>query len=57
MFHPGLSCPGHAGIGFDFEYSIRVWYHGYTVGLYDAGRVGTFHHVILQSYTQPVRST
>lgn len=32
MFHPALSCPGDAGIGFDFEYSIRLWHHGYTVG-------------------------
>ena len=37
MFHPGLSCPGDAGIGFDFEYSVRLWYHGYAIGLYDAG--------------------
>ena len=36
MFHPGFSCPGDAGIGFDFEYSVRLWYHGYAVGLYDA---------------------
>ena len=36
MFHPGLSCAGDAGIGFDFEYAVRLWYHGYVTGLYDA---------------------
>ena len=36
MFHPGLSCPGDAGIGFDFEYSVRLWYHGYATALFDA---------------------
>eukprot|EP00192_Tetraselmis_astigmatica_P006614 CAMPEP_0117657112 /NCGR_PEP_ID=MMETSP0804-20121206/5159_1 /TAXON_ID=1074897 /ORGANISM="Tetraselmis astigmatica, Strain CCMP880" /LENGTH=709 /DNA_ID=CAMNT_0005463549 /DNA_START=405 /DNA_END=2531 /DNA_ORIENTATION=+ len=30
-----FSCPGDAGIGFDFEYSIRLWAAGYQVGLYD----------------------
>ena len=29
-----LSCPGSAGIGFDFEYSLRAWHHGYRVGLF-----------------------
>eukprot|EP00951_Prasinocladus_malaysianus_P027949 scaffold252838_cov42-Prasinocladus_malaysianus.AAC.1 len=28
-FHAGLSCPGEAGIVFDFELSIRMWAHGY----------------------------
>jgi hypothetical protein len=36
MFHPGYSCPGDAGISFDFEYSVRMWWHGYQVGLYDS---------------------
>lgn len=31
----GFSCPGDAGIGFDFEYSIHLWKVGYQVGLYD----------------------
>ena len=28
-----LSCPGDPGIGFDFEYSIRLWYNNYQVAL------------------------
>eukprot|EP00873_Tetraselmis_striata_P019614 jgi/Tetstr1/439878/TSEL_028286.t1 len=31
----GFSCPGDAGIGFDFEYSIHLWKAGYQVGLYN----------------------
>lgn len=27
----GFSCPGDAGIGFDFEYSIHLWKAGYQV--------------------------
>ena len=26
----------NSGISFDFEYSLRMWYHGYQVGLYDS---------------------
>jgi len=37
MYNTALSCPGDPGIGFDFEYSIRMWYTGKTVGLYDSG--------------------
>ena len=33
MYHPGFSCPGDPGIGFDFEFSIRTWKAGYRVGL------------------------
>ncbi|QDZ23480.1 hypothetical protein HOP50_10g60190 [Chloropicon primus] len=32
-FNKNLSCPGDPGIGFDFEYSIRLWYNNYQVGL------------------------
>eukprot|EP00899_Mesostigma_viride_P026293 jgi/Mesvir1/6849/Mv09022-RA.1 len=31
MFNTKLSCPGESGIGFDYEYSIRLWYNGYQV--------------------------
>ena len=31
MFHQAMSCPGQAGITFDFEYSIRMWKHGSKV--------------------------
>ena len=34
MFNQQLSCPGKPGIGFDFEYSVRNWYTGHSVGLY-----------------------
>lgn len=27
----GFSCRGESGIGFDYELSLRVWYHGYEV--------------------------
>jgi len=37
MFHTNFSCPGQPGIGFDYEYSVRMWHSGQTVGLYDAG--------------------
>ncbi|QDZ18622.1 hypothetical protein A3770_02p11400 [Chloropicon primus] len=33
MYHPGFSCAGDPGIGFDFEFSIRAWKLGYKVGL------------------------
>lgn len=29
----GLSCPGEAGIGYDFELSVRMWAEGHKVGL------------------------
>ena len=32
-FNRNLSCPGEPGIGFDFEYSIRLWYNNYQVAL------------------------
>ena len=35
-FRTDLSCPGEAGIGFDFEYSLRSWFYGYQVGLFYA---------------------
>ena len=31
MYNTALSCPGDPGIGFDFEYSIRMWYMGKSV--------------------------
>jgi hypothetical protein len=31
MFNQGFSCPGQAGITFDFEYSIRMWKHNAKV--------------------------
>ncbi|XRB13026.1 glyco_trans_2-like domain-containing protein [Pseudoscourfieldia marina] len=34
MFNGNFSCVGEAGIGFDFEYSLRLWKHNYEVGLY-----------------------
>ncbi|KAK3242517.1 hypothetical protein CYMTET_47805 [Cymbomonas tetramitiformis] len=34
MYSTDFSCPGAAGIGFDFEFSVRSWYHGFQVGLY-----------------------
>ena len=34
MFHTDFSCVGDAGIGFDYELSIRAWKHNYTAGLY-----------------------
>ena len=34
MFHSDFSCVGDAGIGFDYELSIRAWHHNYTAGLY-----------------------
>jgi len=37
MFHTALSCAGDPGIGFDYEYSIRMWYSGQAVGLYYSG--------------------
>lgn len=36
MFNLNFSCAGEAGMGFDFEYSVRLWKEGYKVGLYDA---------------------
>jgi hypothetical protein len=30
-----FSCPGDAGVGFDFEYAIRLWREGHSVGLAD----------------------
>mmetsp|Transcript_39141 Transcript_39141/g.124590 ORF Transcript_39141/g.124590 Transcript_39141/m.124590 type:complete len:499 (+) Transcript_39141:956-2452(+) len=33
-FNTRFSCPGDAGIGFDFEFSVRLWYYGKQVGLY-----------------------
>ena len=36
MFNVNFSCAGHAGMGFDFEYSVRLWKEGFKVGLYDA---------------------
>eukprot|EP00873_Tetraselmis_striata_P045031 jgi/Tetstr1/465295/TSEL_009993.t1 len=32
--HRELSCPGEAGIGFDFELSARMWAEGHQVGLF-----------------------
>ena len=31
------SCAGDAGIGFDFEYAIRLWKLGHSVGLAELG--------------------
>ncbi|KAK3233927.1 hypothetical protein CYMTET_55799 [Cymbomonas tetramitiformis] len=55
MFHTSFSCAGEPGIGFDYEYSIRMWNEGYRTGIYysgftfgigDSGSSGT--HVSLQ---------
>ncbi|QDZ22835.1 hypothetical protein HOP50_08g53840 [Chloropicon primus] len=32
-FYKNLSCPGEPGIGFDFEYSVRLWYNNFQVAL------------------------
>ena len=32
-----FSCAGSPGAGFDFEFSIRLWRQGYTVGLAELG--------------------
>ena len=32
-FNKNLSCPGEPGIGFDFEYSMRLWYNNFQVAL------------------------
>ena len=32
-FNKNLSCPGEPGIGFDFEYSVRLWYNNFQVAL------------------------
>ena len=34
MFLRAMSCVGDAGIGFDFEFSIRAWKDGWRTGLY-----------------------
>ena len=34
MFQRAMSCVGDAGIGFDFEMSVRAWRAGMRVGLY-----------------------
>ena len=33
MFHQSFSCRGDPGIGFDYEYGIRLWKKKYEVGL------------------------
>ena len=33
MFHTSFSCRGDPGIGFDYEYGIRLWKKKYEVGL------------------------
>jgi len=33
MFHQSFSCRGDPGIGFDYEYGIRLWRRKYEVGL------------------------
>ena len=35
QFNLNFSCPGDPGIGFDFEYSVRLWHENARVGLYD----------------------
>jgi GT2 family glycosyltransferase len=35
QFNLNFSCAGDPGIGFDFEYSVRMWKEGGRVGLYD----------------------
>lgn len=35
MFSGNFSCRGEPGIGFDYEVSLRMWYYGFQVGLYD----------------------
>lgn len=34
MFNNKMSCVGDAGIGFDFEFSIRAWKFNTRVGIY-----------------------
>ena len=33
MFHQSFSCRGDPGIGFDYEYGIRLWKKKFEVGL------------------------
>eukprot|EP00899_Mesostigma_viride_P007088 jgi/Mesvir1/16380/Mv18124-RA.1 len=35
-FEEAFSCPGEPGIGFDFEFSVRLWHRGFQVGLYES---------------------
>jgi len=35
QFNLNFSCPGDPGIGFDFEYSLRLWNSGGQVALFD----------------------
>mmetsp|Transcript_30274 Transcript_30274/g.85562 ORF Transcript_30274/g.85562 Transcript_30274/m.85562 type:complete len:690 (-) Transcript_30274:1615-3684(-) len=35
MFNMNFSCRGDPGIGFDYEYSLRTWWKGYQVGLFN----------------------
>ncbi len=34
-FDEGFSFPGQGGVGFDYEMSLRAWYFGKSVALYD----------------------
>ncbi|XRB11167.1 glycosyltransferase 2-like domain-containing protein [Pseudoscourfieldia marina] len=35
MFSGNFSCRSEPGIGFDYEMSLRMWYYGYSVGIFD----------------------
>lgn len=37
MFHEATSCVGESGIHFDAEIGLRLWEHGWQVGLYESG--------------------
>lgn len=37
MFHEATSCVGEPGIQFDAEIGLRLWEHGWQVGLYESG--------------------
>ena len=52
MYHPGFSCAGDPGIGFDYEFSIRAWKLGYKVGL----TVSEFNNRVAGSMTSGTHS-
>ena len=37
MFHEATSCVGEPGIQFDAEIGLRLWEHGWQVGLFESG--------------------
>ena len=45
MFHTSFSCRGDPGIGFDYEYGIRLWKKKYEVGLTIMPQLALHHSV------------